>query len=157
VDDPAGDTDAVRVLQPITLIYSARLWNNVRYWSELYSYQAMLDVGLNKIGQDLQRYGIRFSLQKKLRVTSQWSAWIGAGVDISQVRYTSRHTVDEEGFLLGRYPDRDEISGALVINILGEWSLSSVWGIGAKLEQSFPVTGNIKESFLAAVTLLYKY
>lgn len=157
VDDPAGDTDAVMSLQPITLIYTARLWSSMRYWSEFYYYQSTLDADLNKIGQDFQRYGIRLSLQRSLQVTPQWSLWIGAGLDTSHVRYTSRHMVDDEGFLLRTYPDRDGMTTAAVINILGEWSFSSVWTIGAKLEQSFPGSGDIKKSSLTAVTLLYKY
>ena len=144
VDDSAGDTDAVR------------LWSSVRYWSEFYYYQATLDAGLNRIGQDARRYGMRFSLQKSLPVTPKWLTWLGAGVDISQAKYTTRHTVDDEGFLLETYPDRKETTAAGVINIVGEWSLTRVWTIGAKPEHSFPSNGHIKEP-LAAVTLLYRY
>lgn len=156
VDDPEGATDATWAVQPITLIYAARIWSSVRYWSELYYYRAGLDAGLNKVGQNVRQYGMRFSLQKQLQATPQWAVWIGAGVDLSQAKYTTRHIVDEDGFLLATYSDRDETMMAGVLNIIGEWSLSPVWTIGGKLEQSFPVNGQIKES-LAAVTLLYRY
>lgn len=156
VDDPVGDTDTVWVLQPVTLIYTARLWSSVRYWSELYYYQATLEAGLNKVGQDVRRYGTRLSLQKSLRVSPKWLAWFGVGVDISQAKYTSRHSIDSDGFLLETFSDREEIAAAGVINILGEWSLNRDWFIGVKLEQSFPDKGHVKES-LATVTLLYRY
>lgn len=157
VDDPEGDTNAIMAIQPVTLIYTSHLRNKVRYWSEFYYYQASLDPDLNKIGQDLQRYGIRLSMQRGLQVSPQWSLWYGAGLDASHVKYTSRHTVDIDGFLLRRYPDRDEMTTALTINILAERSISRAWTVGLKFEQSFPASGDIKTSTLAAVTLLYKY
>ena len=69
VDDPVGDTETRWTLQPITLIYTARLWDNgIRYWSELYYYKASLDASSTKIGQDAERYGMRISFQKRLKI-----------------------------------------------------------------------------------------
>lgn len=156
VDDPVGNTETTSVIQPITLIYTDRIWSSMRYWSEFYYYKATLDADQNKIGQDVQRYGIRLSIQKSILVTPQWSLWIGGGMDISQAIYTARHTVDSDGFLLDVYPKREEMTAAGVLNVFGEWSMTPVWTIGAKLEQSFPGDGHIKE-LLAAVTFLYRY
>lgn len=157
VDDPAGSTETSWALQPITLIYTARLWSNgIRYWSELYYYKAMLDAGPTRIGQDAERYGMRFSFQKKLRIIPGLSSWFGAGIDISQAKYTTRHTVDSDSFLITAYPDRKETIFAGVINVVSEWSLTRDWMIAAKLEQTIPFDGRIQES-LAAVAFLYRY
>lgn len=157
VDDPAGSTDPSWALQPVTLVYTARLWSNgIRYWSELYYYKAVLDAGPTKIGQDAERYGMRFSLQKSLTIIPKLPIWFGAGIDISQERFTSRHTVDVDGFLITSYPDREETNLAGIVNIVSEWPLTRDWIIAAKLEQSIPGNGYITES-LAAVTLLYRY
>lgn len=157
VDDPEGDTEASWSIQPISLIYTARLWSNgIRYWSELYYYQAKLDADPTNLGQDAKRYGLRVSLQKSLPVSPKYSLWFGAGVDISQASYTKRHTIDNDGFLLTVSPDREETIFAGVINLMNEWSISRKWSIGAKLEKSIPFEGDIEES-LAAVTILYRY
>ena len=157
VDDPEGNTKASWTLQPITLIYTARVWSNsIRYWSELYYYRAKLDADLTKIGQNAERYGTRLSFQKSLPVSPKLSVWFGAGMDISRAKYTTRHIVDNDGFLIKAYPDREETTLSAVINVASEWFATPSWAIGAKLEQSIPFDGHIKES-TAAVTLLYRY
>lgn len=157
VDDPAGGTEDTWTLQPITLVYTARVWrSSLRYWSELYYYKAMLDASSTKIGQDAERYGMRLSLQKRLRFIPTLTTWFGAGIDISQEKFTARHTVDSDGFLINAYPDREGANVAGVINVVSEWSLPRNWMIAAKLEQSIPTDGRITES-QAAVTLLYRY
>ena len=157
VDDPAGNTKQNWALQPITLVYTARFWSKrIRYWSELYYYQTRLDAGLTTIGQDAKRYGMRLSFQKNLPISPKLSVWFGAGADISQAKYSTRYTVDNDGYLIKAYPDREETTFAGLINVVGEWTITRSWAIGAKLEQSIPLNGDIKES-LAAVTLLYKY
>lgn len=157
VDDPAGDTDTRWALHPLTLIYTARLWSNgIRYWSELYHYQTTLDPGPTKIGQDVERYGMRLSLQKSLPVTPGMTAWFGAGFDLSHTRYSTRHTVDDEGFLIRAYPDRDETGLAGILNMSSEWAITRDWMIGAKFEHSVPIDGQITESLLA-MSLLYRY
>ena len=157
VDDPVGDTETTWTLQPITLTYTGQRWSNsVRYWSEFYYYRATLDAGPTKIGQDVEHYGMRFSFQKNLPIIPKLSTWFGAGIDISQESFTARHTVDADGFLIKAYPDREETTFAGIINVISEWPLTRDWVIAAKLEQSIPGNGYIKES-LAAVTLLYRY
>lgn len=157
VDDPAGSTKTSWGLQPFTLVYTARLWSNgIRYWSELYYYQAMLDASPTKIGQDAERFGMRLSFQKKLQMIPNLSTWFGAGIGISQAKYTTRHTVGNDGFLIKAYPNRKETILAGVINVVSERSLTRNWTIAAKLEQSIPFDGRIQES-LGAVVLLYRY
>ena len=157
VDDSAGSTEATWALQPITLVYTARVWSSsLRYWSELYYYKTMLDASSTKIGQDAERYGVRLSFQKNLKILPNFSAWFGAGLDISQEKFTTRHTVDSDGFLIKAYPDREGKNLAGIVNVVSEWSLPRNWIIAAKFEQSIPADGHITES-LAAVTLLYRY
>jgi hypothetical protein len=157
VDDPAGSTESSWTLQPITLTYTARIWSNgFRYWSDLYYYQAKLDASPTNIGQDAERYGMRLSFQKRLHIVPNFSTWYGAGIDISQEKFTTRYTVDNDGFLIKAYPDLEETSLAAIINVVSEWSVTRDWIIAAKLEQSIPTNGQISES-LAAITLLYKY
>jgi len=156
VDDPRGATEPAWALQPATLVYTARLMSGVRYWSEFYYYQAVLDAGTDRIGQDVERYGLRLSLQKSLPVSPRWINWFGAGIGLSRSNYTARHTVDEEGYLLERYPDRAENGATLLLNVASEWSLDRRWSLGVKLEQAIAMSGDAGGP-LASLALLYRY
>lgn len=156
LDDPNGDTTDKWAAQPLNLIYTDWLIGDIRQWSELYYYKASLEADETNIGQNIKRLGIRFSLQKTYRLTQAWSPWFGAGVDVSNNKYSTRHTKDSDGFLIDAFDDRDETSFSLLLHMLSEWSLQKDWTAGAKLEQSIPVNGDITE-FTAAFTVLYRY
>lgn len=156
LDDPNGDTTDTWAAQPLNLIYTDWLFGDIRQWTEVYYYKTSLDADESNIGQNIQRVGFRFSLQKTYRVTQAWSPWFGAGIDLSNNHYDTRHTKDSDGYLIQAYDDRDETSFSLLLNLLSEWSLKKDWTIGAKLEQSIPVNGDITE-FTAAATVLYRY
>lgn len=156
LDDPNGSTTDVWTAQPLNLIYTDWLFGDFRQWSEMYYYKTSLDADSSNIGQNIERFGIRFSLQKTYRLTQTWSPWFGAGFDLSSNHYDTRHTRDSGGYLIDVYDDRSETSVSLLLNMLSEWSLQKDWTVGAKLEQSIPVDGDITE-FSAAVTLLYRY
>lgn len=156
VDDPRGDTETSWALQPVTLLYTARLMSGVRYWSELYYHTAALDAAKDRIGQDVERFGLQISLQKSLPLMPGWVTWFGAGIGVSQTNYTTRHTIDNEGYLLTRYPDRSDTSAALLLNFVSEWSLDRSWNLGVKLEQAVAMAGDTGGS-RGSLTLLYRY
>ncbi|HEX22162.1 MAG TPA: hypothetical protein ENH21_01885 [Chromatiales bacterium] len=156
VDDPRGDTETVWALQPATLIYTARLMSGVRYWSELYYYTANLGAAMDRIGQDVEQFGLQVSLQKSLPVSPGWVTWFGAGIGVSQTNYTTRYTIDNEGYLLARYPDRSDTGAALLLNFVSEWSLSRNWSLGVKLEQAVAVAGDTEGS-RGLLALFYRY
>jgi hypothetical protein len=156
VDDPDGDTKTSIGAQPVGLIYTDWFIGDFRYWSELFYYSASLDASTNSIGQDVERYGVRFSMQKSFRVVEKWAPWLGLGLDVSQAKYTLRHTKDDEGYLAERYPDRDEMAVSLLVNAISEWSIARDWSVALKLEQSIPLSGDVTE-FLVSGAVLYRY
>jgi len=156
VDDPDGDTKSDLAVLPFNFIYTDWLMGDIRHWTELYYYKTSLDADATNIGQDVERYGIRFSLQKSFRLARSWSPWLGAGIDVSNASYSARHTKDSDGFLIQAYPDRDATDVSLLLNMISEWSLHQDWTLGAKLEQSIPISGDIME-FSAVMTILYRY
>ena len=156
VDDPEGDTQDDWAFLPFTLIYTDWLIRDIRFWTELYYFETDIDASTRDIGQNIERYGLRFSLQKSLRISSLWAPWFGIGVDLSHTQYDDRHTIDNEGFLLERFADRDETEFALLVNLLSEWSLTKKWSAGVKFEQAIPVYADITD-FRASAVVLYKY
>ncbi|NOZ53764.1 MAG: hypothetical protein GXP08_11620 [Gammaproteobacteria bacterium] len=156
VDDPETGSSTKWGVQPTSLIYTDWLVTDIRYWTTLYYLKTKLDASTDNTGQDATRFGVRFSLQKSLRLTHAWAPWFGIGIDVSRAQYTVRHTVDEEGFLLETFPDRSETTAAVVFSALSEWSLTRDWSVGLNFEQSLPITGDISE-FLTSVAILYRY
>ena len=156
VDDPDGATQDNWAALPFNLVYTDWLVRDIRQWTELYYFETSLDADATNIGQNINRYGVRFSLQKNYRVTQSWSPWFGAGVDLSNTRYSTRHTKDSDGYLLQAFDDRDETNVSVLLNVLSEWSLQKDWTIGTKLEQSIATGGDISE-FSAALTVLHRY
>ena len=156
VDDPVNKTGEEWAAVPVTLIHANWLFKDIRYWSEIYYYTATLDAAVNRVGQNVERYGVRFSLQKSLRLTRAWAPWFGVGMGVSQVSYTTRHTVDADGYLLDVYPDREQTAVALLFNMVSEWPLTRNLDIAAKLEGAMPVDGDVEE-YSALISLLYRY
>ena len=156
VDDPANQTTGQWATVPLTLIHTDWLTKDIRYWSEAFYYTATLDADVNRIGQDVKHDGLRFSLQKSLHVSRDWAPWFGLGIGVSQASYTTRYTVDADGFLLAVYPDRKQTSVALLLNVMSKWPLAKDWDIAARLEAALPVSGNIGE-YSALISFLYRY
>ncbi len=155
VDDPAGSTKAAVDVQPLTLIYTDWLPGGLRYWAEGYYARTTLDAGGSDVGQNVRRYGARLALQRNLR-WGQWSPWLGVGADLSRNRYSIRHTVDSDGYLLNTYADRSATALGISAHIVTEWALARDWDLSAKLEQVIPVSGGIFETSLS-VGVLYRY
>lgn len=156
VDDPAGSTKAKFGLQPVTLIYTDWMRSgSMRYWLEAYYAHAMLDSGPTEIGQDVSRVGLRAALQRNIRVGA-WSPWLGLGLDVSQYRFSRRHTEDSEGFLLTAYPDRSATGLGLVAHVMSEWAIAREWDVHAKLEQVFAVSGGVNDTGVS-LGVLYRY
>jgi hypothetical protein len=156
VDDPVKPTTGKWATVPLTLIHTDWLSKDIRYWSEVFYYNATLDADVNRIGEDVEHYGLRISLQKSLPLFRDWAPWFGIGIGVSQASYTTRYTADADGFLLAVYPDRKQTSVALLLNVVNEWPLGQNWDIAAKLEAALPVTGDIRE-YSALISFLYRY
>ncbi len=156
VDDPLGDTESTWTFRPLMLIYTARLTSGVRYWTELSYHTAGLEAAKDRIGQDVEQFGFQISLQKSLPVMPGWITWFGTGIGVSQTNYTTRHTIDNEGYLLARYPDRSDTGAALLLNVVSEWALDRNWSLGVKLEHAVAMAGDTGGS-RGSLTLLYRY
>ncbi len=155
LDDPDGHTKSVVDTLPFTLIYTNWLPHGWRYWAEAYFFATTLDGNAGDIQQDVRRIGARLSLQRNLHLW-RWSFWLGAGLDVSSNKYTKRYSVDKDGFLLNRYPDRSETALGVNTQMISEWPLAKDWDLAAKLEHVFSVNGGITETSLSA-GILYRY
>ena len=153
IDDPDGSTADEWSLQPFNLIYVNRINSGLRFWAEAYYQDTTLSASSENIGQNIQHYGTRFSLQKPVVLGQAWAPWFGVGIQLADVQFEDRHTKDKDGFLLQSFPNRSEFISSLLLNFASEWRIGRRWDAGLKLEQAIPL-GEGVTSFSMSVLLL---
>lgn len=153
VDDPDGETKSTYLFQPFTVVYTDKLVSTARFWSEVYYQEGSLTPSPQEIGQAFKRLGARLSIQSHLNLTLPGKPWFGVGLQVEQENYSLRHTVDEEGFLLQNYPDRDNLALSVLVDAATEWRLSRRWDVSGKAVYALPVNKGIAEIAIAAVFL----
>lgn len=153
IDDPNGPTASKRAFQPFRIIVTDWFRGDIRYWGEFYYQDVTLSASQVSIGQKVNQYGLQLSAQKNFIVNTRWSPWLGVGVDLSQNKYSSRHTVDGDGFLQSRFADRSETDLGIILNLVSEAELNREWEMGVKLEQRLTITDGIDQLSLSVFVL----
>ena len=127
--------------------------STARFWSEVYYQEGTLDPTSKEIGQAIKRVGARLSIQSHLNLALPGKPWFGVGLQVEQENYSLRHTVDEYGFLLQTYPDRETLAVSVLVDAATEWRLSRRWDLSGKAAYAIPVNNGIAELAFAAVFL----
>jgi hypothetical protein len=156
IDNPKGRKSSTFHALPFNVFYNDWLTDDIRYWAEAFYYKASMDAKTDRIGQNINHYGLRLTAQKSLRISPLWAPWFGAGIELSQAKYTERHLVDSDGYLLEAFADDKETLLALILNMTNEWPFRRNWAIGAKIEQSIPIQGSLTNS-MATLMIVYRY
>lgn len=139
-----------------SVVYTDWFLAGTRYWAMLRYQQADFDAGVGKTGAHLTSYGARLSVQNNFRVTENFAPWLGAGIDLSQSRYSKRFNVDMDGYLAETFPTRSTLNTGVVLNATHEWSFGSGFHVSTQLEQLLSVNDSVLETTLWA-SLLYQY
>lgn len=156
VKDPNGDTRSKTELQPFNFVYTDDFSPDVRYWLEGFYQAATLAASSNQIGQDVERYGLRASLQRKLKLYPTFDLWGGLGVHAAMDDFSKRYTVDSEGYLLQRYGDRSSNHFGIHGELVAEWKFKPRWGIAAKAMYAVPFGDGVNDLSVGAF-FLYSY
>lgn len=156
VEDPNGDTSNETALQPFNLVYSDDFSLGVRYWAEGFYQVATLPASSNQIGQDIERYGLRLSLQRKLKIFPKFGLWGGLGVHAAMDDFSKRYTKDGEGYLLQRYGDRSSNHFGIQGELVAEWKLKPRWDLAAKAMYAIPFGDGVND-FSVGAFFLYSY
>lgn len=142
VQDPDGPTQSKTRLTPgATLILS--LDTDTRMMVDVYHQTAHLNGTTQDIGQNVTSTGGHLIFQKQFPVTYQWHPWLGIGAGYAQESFTSRYTVDAQGYLANRYPDRSANPVSVVVNGTTDWTLNRSWRLGATVQYEYPLTSGI--------------
>jgi len=155
VEDPDGNVPTSTDFGFLNFYFFDELWRDTRYYAEFVKLATDIDAEPSKIGQDISSTGLRTSFQKRWRLGRSFKPWIGLGIGVFQEEFTQRYTVDNAGFLLVTFPDRDVSSVMLSVDAMNEWSLSERFDIGVRLLYALPLDDGSK-GISATAMLLYK-
>jgi hypothetical protein len=154
-DDPDGSTDTADDGFPVNVVFTDAMDNGMRYWVEGFHQKTSLDPSVTNIGQDVTRYGVRASVQRRFSLGQDFQMWGGVGGVLAHEEYTSRFTVDQDGFLAQRFdPDpRNENLFSIQFDITKEWSLAPKWDLAAKALYAVPLGDGVEELGVAVYLL----
>ncbi len=156
VNDPQGGVEKETSAQLFQLVYSDRLRGKYRYWGEVFVDASTHEATETKIGQEVQRFGVRALAHRQFYVSDKSSMWVGGGLQFAQEKMTLRHTVDSSGFLEQTFGDRNNTSTALTLDIINEWHLTPRWDVAGRLRYSFALGDGI-DDLATSVVFLYQF
>lgn len=164
VEDPDGSVESTNGVFPFNIIYTDRLTGSFRYWAEGF-YQSLsgsnrFEASTGNIGQEMDRYGVRLSLQRRLEFIPVLDVWGGAGFFASRDNFTNRHTAetDPDGrtFILDQYPDEKRNVLGIQFDLTAEWQVGLDWDLAGRLLYGVPF-GNGAEELSGLIGILYTY
>lgn len=153
VEEPNGAADDETTIFPWNAVYTDRWVGGFRYWAEGFYQEFNLSASNRHIGQDVERYGLRFSAQRKVEWLEDFQLWAGAGAVLSRDKFTVRHSVDNDGFLAARYPDRTRNHIGIQLDLTSEWKLNMQWDVAARVMYAPPIGEGVEEIGLSVVFL----
>jgi len=156
IDEPDGGSPQASSTVPINLIVTDWLVSGSRYWLELFHVKNSYQASETIVGQNIRHTTLRAYIQKNLKVSPKFSPWLGAGLTVSQTRYSTRHTEASDGYLLQKLDDRSSNTLGFVINAVVDWEVKRNWFAGLKADQTFNFGNNLNARG-AAMYFLYLY
>ncbi len=153
VEDPDGAADDESDIFPWNVVYTDRWLGGFRYWLEGFYQEFTLPASASYIGQDVERYGVRLSAQRKIEWIESLQLWAGAGAILSRDSFTKRFTVDSDGFLADVYPDRDRNHIGVQLDLTSEWSLNRRWDVAGRAYFAPSIGEGVEELGLSVVFL----
>jgi len=155
VNEPQGNVETDTSVQFLQLAYSDQWLQGYRYWGDVFVDSSEHSATETKIGQEMERFGVRAIVHRQLYLSNKYNLWAGGGFQLAQEKYTLRHQIDSDGFLVQSFSDRKRTSLALVLDMINEWQINTRWNIGGRLRYSFAF-GDGADDLAASVVFLYR-
>lgn len=155
VNDQNGQSDNKFSTQTGSLFITDWLSSNSRFLAELYTSNYAFTATGSHTGQQVNNRGLRLSLQGKTIGLKNLSPLFGLGIDLAYSKFSKRHKVDNDGYLIEQFEDISKPSYKIILNVMESWSWTEKIKIGFKLEYSIPITQAI-HGFSSSVLLLYQ-
>lgn len=156
VNEPQGNVETDTSVQFLQLTYSDQWLQGYRYWGDVFVDNSEHKATETEIGQEMERFGVRAIVHRPLYLSNKYNLWAGGGLQLTQEKYTLRHRIDSDGFLVQSFGDRTQTSLALVLDMVNEWQIDTRWNVGGRLRYSFAL-GDGADDLAASVVFLYRF
>lgn len=131
VSDKHGDTKNVTDNSMTNFFVAGDAFRDVRWLAGLMIVDDLSFIaGENEVGMDAKRITLEVSLQHQLALARSFQPWLGVGIVASNSKFTKRHFIASDGYIVTRFDDKEESIVGLQINLSHEWNLSRHWLIG---------------------------
>ncbi len=154
VDDPAGSTEVKTHLTFLNGIATIPYRRDRRFFVHLFHNRFDLDTSNNKVSGEVKSLGLNTSYQTKLRLSRHWKPWVGGGLGFSNDTFKNRILLDNEGFIIREFPNREKEAINLLLNASMILKQMRPFDLGVHFQYEFPISGDIQR-FTVAATILY--
>jgi len=144
IDSSHGQSEVLNVIQPYNFVVTDWLSSGSSYWLEIYHASYRFKPTETKVGQQLDKSGVRFSIMKNTFVSKYFQPWYGLGLDVAHSKFSKRHTVDFEGFRANEYNDENKLDLGLLVQTHSAWDLTKDWSTGVKGEYRLALSESIQ-------------
>lgn len=155
IEDPNGPTGSESGLDALTVAVALQHQRDDRYLVMLGRSEFSLEGSQTEIGQNVESLSVSAYYKHRLRLSDGFKPWLGAGPVISIDEATGRFTVDQDGFLAQRFPDRDDTGVGLGLALSHEWAASPTWELGFTTEYIAPLSDSL-QGFRFGLTIYYQ-
>ncbi len=143
VDDSAGETEIKTSLSLFNGISTMPFGRDRRIFTHIFYQKMDLPIDNNKVSSTVKSLGVNVSHQWQFRFSWTWKPWIGAGIGFSQDQFTNRVLLDQDGFILRSFSNKEDDAINLLINgstKITRWNMLD-FGIHGQIE--IPISGDI--------------
>ena len=138
VSDPDGNTKDFTGLLPFEFSYIGDGKRSRIVWGAAF-YDFNIDATTSNIGQDITGFEVNGVWAHKWAASRSFKPWLGIGFSASVLEFTSRHTIDTDGFLNQNFEDREDTIVNVILNATHEWSINKTFYWGVSLEYKVPI------------------
>ncbi|MFQ5589460.1 MAG: hypothetical protein ACE5F7_11555, partial [Nitrospiria bacterium] len=154
VDDSAGDTEIKTHFSFFNVIATIPFGRDRRIFTQIFYEDIDLENKSNKVSGSVKSLGLNTSYQWRFRFSRKWKPWFGAGLGLSEDKFTNRILLDSDGFIVQRFADRDEQAVNFLLNASTVLKRTHFFDVGAHAQVEVPVSGEMTR-FLIAGTILF--
>jgi len=146
VNDPDGSTDSsVSVIPGIKVHYNLPA-RGQRVYSAFEYLSFKLDPTISNIGQNVDGYAFLGGYEHRLNLSRDFKWWLGASFSVNQIEFSSRHTVNNSGFLGTSFSKRNEtyIDASLTADTYYDFGPRSEYSIGVGVFYDLPFSDGVE-------------
>lgn len=155
VDDPNGSTESASELHLLGASYIFPISQISRIMGAVNIYDFDLKSSTSNIGQQVETISFSAYYQYRFRWSRNFKPWFGVGLVTNMDKFTKRHRVDSDGFLVETFPDREDTNMNLGLLASYEWDVNSSISMDFNIEYMVPLSESL-EGLKFGVSVYYE-